>query len=71
MIKRRRFEHLASLQDLSLQDLFLGWSKTVRAKADQLRPGSQWDILLRKARQADIASHLHDWANSLELQPPK
>lgn len=28
------------------------------------------EALLKKARQADTASHLDDWANSTGLQPP-
>jgi hypothetical protein len=66
MTKRWHFEHRRSLRNrLSV------WSKTVRAQADQLRAGPERDIVIRKARQADTAAHLNDWANSLELQPPK
>jgi hypothetical protein len=66
MIKQQR-----SKRQLSLQDRLSAWSKAIRAQADQVRPGPERDLLLRKARQADTASHLNDWANSLELQPPK
>ena len=66
MIKRRRFEHR-----LSLRDRLSAWSKAAREQAEQLRPGRERDLLLRKARQADTAAHLNDWANSVELQPPK
>jgi len=38
-------------------------------KAAELQPGPERDILLKKARQADTASH--EWANSPRLQAPK
>jgi hypothetical protein len=66
MIKRRRFK-----QYLTLQDRLSAWAETVRERAEKLRPGSERDMLLRKARQADTASHLQDWANSPGLQSPK
>jgi hypothetical protein len=60
---RRRFK-----QQLSLQDRLSAWAKAVRKHANQLRPGPERDMLLRKARQADTASHLNDWANSAGLR---
>jgi hypothetical protein len=66
MIKGRRFN-----QQLSLQDRLSAWAKAVRKQADKLRPCPERDMLLRKARQAETASHLQDWANSPGLQSPK
>ena len=66
MIKRRRFK-----QQFTLQDRLSAWAETVREQADKLRPGPEQDMLLRKARQADTASHLQDWANSPGLRSPK
>jgi len=43
----------------------------LRAEADKLPPGETRDLLLRKARQADTATHVDDWLNSPGLQPPK
>jgi hypothetical protein len=63
---RRRFK-----QNISLQDRLAAWAKSVRQQADQLPPGPQRDELIKKARQADTAAHLDDWANSPGLQPPK
>jgi hypothetical protein len=65
-MQRRRFK-----QNISLQDRLTAWSKEVRDQADQLPPGPERDDLLKRARQADTAAHLDDWANSAGLQSPK
>jgi hypothetical protein len=65
MLKRRRFK-----QSLSLKDRLASFAKHARANADELPPGPAKDNLLRKARQADTAMHLDEWANSPGLQPP-
>jgi hypothetical protein len=66
MQHRRRFK-----QTTSLKDRLASFADEVREKARQLRPGPEQDALLKKARQADTASHLDEWANSPGLQPPK
>jgi hypothetical protein len=43
----------------------------VQRQASMLPPGPERDALLKKARQADVANHLHDWAKSPGLQSPK
>jgi hypothetical protein len=60
-----------SKQTLSLRDRLTKWADEVRKQAFGLPPGKEQDDLLRKARQADTASHLDDWANSKGLLPPK
>ena len=55
---------------ISLKDRLTSFAKEVREKAALLRPGPEKDALLRKARQADTAAHIDDWANSLGLRPP-
>jgi hypothetical protein len=65
MLKRRRFK-----QPLSLKDRLGLFAKDARASADELPPGPAKDNLVRKARQADTAMHLHEWVNSVGLQPP-
>jgi len=65
-MKRRRFKQTASLQD-RLQ----AFASDVRSKAEALPPGAERDELMKKAREADTALHLHDWANSPGLEPPK
>ncbi|MCW2195000.1 hypothetical protein AB7M45_007771 [Bradyrhizobium elkanii] len=66
MIKRRqRFK-----QTTSLKDRLISWAEDVRKKADRLAPGPEKEDLLKRARIADTAAHLDDWARSSELQPP-
>jgi hypothetical protein len=65
-MQRRRFK-----QSTSLKDRLVSFAEEVRKKAAKLRPGAEQDALLKKARQADTASHIDDWANSIGLQPPK
>lgn len=66
MTERRRFNRKSTFtQRLAL------FAKAAREKASILRPGAERDELLRKARQADTAAHLHKWADSPGLQPPK
>src|ERR1700761_5892719 len=57
LTNRRRFK-----QTLSLQDRLQAFAGDVRAKAEALPPGTERDGLLEKARQADTASHLNEWA---------
>jgi hypothetical protein len=66
MLKRRRFR-----QNTSFADRLCAWAEEVREQAATLPPGPERDNLFRKARQADTASHLDEWANSPGLQPPK
>jgi hypothetical protein len=66
MKKRHRFK-----QTTSLKERLASFAKDARDKASLLRPGVEKEALLKKARQADMASHLDDWASSRELQPPK
>ena len=62
---RRRFK-----QVLSLQDRLVSFAQDTREKASTLPPGHEQDELLKKARQADTASHLEEWLNSPGLRPP-
>lgn len=66
MERRQRFK-----PEVSLQDRIMAWAKEARAQAAGLPPGPERDELLKKVRQAEVAMHLDDWANSPELQPPK
>jgi hypothetical protein len=66
MLKRRR-----SKQTIPLKDRLAAFAKEMVEQASLLPPGAEKDDLLRRARRADTASHLDDWANSLELQAPK
>ena len=58
-------------QTLSLQDRLRLFSQRLKAEASKLRPGPEQDALLKRARVADTASHIDEWANSPGLRPPK
>jgi hypothetical protein len=66
MQKRRRFK-----QSTSLKHRLFSFAKAMREKASHLPPGPEQDDVLRRARQADTASHLDEWINSAGLQSPK
>jgi hypothetical protein len=66
MLKRRRTK-----QTIPLKDRLAAFAKEMVEQASILPPGAEKEDLLRRARRADTASHLDDWANSLELQAPK
>jgi hypothetical protein len=63
---KRRFK-----QNISFQGRLASRAKEIRDQAAKLLPGAERDALLKKARRADTASHLEDWANSPGLQPHK
>lgn len=65
MTERRRFTH-----DKSFQDRLTAFAQDARKRAELLE-GVERDDLLRKARQADTACHIDDWANSPGLRPPE
>jgi hypothetical protein len=65
-MKRRRFK-----QSMPLKERLAAFAKEARERAAALPPGLVRDDMLRKARQADTAGHLDDWASSPGLQPPK
>ena len=67
MFKRRpRVKHT-----VTFHDRLAAFAEEARRQADRLQPGSEKDALLTKARQADAAIHINDWAFSRGLQPPK
>jgi hypothetical protein len=65
-MQRRRFKHV-----LSCPDRLANKSERLREEAEKLPDGPEREILLRKARQADMALHVDKWLSSPELQPPK
>lgn len=65
MLIRRRVK-----QTTSLKDRLNAFADEARARARSVY-GPERDELLKKARRADTAAHINDWANSRELQPPK
>jgi hypothetical protein len=65
-MQRRRFKQI-----VSLKDRLASFAEELKATALQAQPGPERDALLKRARQADTASHIDEWANSTGLQPPK
>lgn len=53
------------------KDRLAAFAKGLRLSPLRLPPGIVHENLLRKARQANVAARVHEWANSRELQPPK
>jgi hypothetical protein len=51
-------------QFISLSDRLKIFSEQLKAKAAELRPGPEQEALLRRARIADTASNVNQWANS-------
>jgi hypothetical protein len=66
MQQRRHFK-----QTEMLKSHLIAFAKGVRDRAMEMRSGPERDALLKRARQANTAAHLDDWANSPGLQPPK
>jgi hypothetical protein len=66
MTKRNSFN-----QTEPFKDRLAAFPQDARTAAASLPSGIERDDLLRKARQSDTASHLEEWCNSQELQPPK
>lgn len=66
MSERRRIK-----QQLSLNDRLKIFTDQLKAQASRAEPGPERDALLKKARIADTAAHIDQWANSPGLQPPK
>jgi hypothetical protein len=64
--QRRRVKHETSFEGRLAEE-----AKRFRAAAEQQPHGSQArELLLRRARQAETASHMSGWLKSKDLQPP-
>jgi hypothetical protein len=64
MHMKRLPPHTTTLEERLAQE-----AQRLREKAKTL-PAAERERALRKARQADAASHVNDWINSPGLQPP-
>lgn len=64
---RRRVKHTLSFEERLAEE-----AKRFRDAAENEPPGSMSrELLLRRARQAETASHMNDWLRSPGLQPPR
>jgi hypothetical protein len=66
MLERLRFKHTRSFEERLTEE-----ARRLRAAAEELPQGTARELLLRRARQAETASHMSDWLRSPGLQPPK
>jgi hypothetical protein len=64
-MKRNRTKHT-----LAFEDRLAKQATQLREKARLLPAGTERDLLLRKARQADTASHINRWLLSSGLRSP-
>ena len=65
-MKRRRIKHEKTFQERLAEE-----AQRFREAAQKLPPGSHaQELLLRRARQAETASHMNEWLTSQGLQPP-
>jgi hypothetical protein len=56
---------------MSLEERLAQEAERLREQAKELPHGPEREILLRKARQAEIGSHMSEWLTSPGLQAPK
>lgn len=66
MKKRRRFKHEKTFEERLAEE-----AHRFREAAHALPPGTAQELLLRRARQAETASHINNWLRSPGLQPPQ
>jgi hypothetical protein len=55
----------------SFEDHLIEEAVRFRAAANDLPQGMARELLLRRARQAETASHVSEWLRSPGLQPPR
>jgi hypothetical protein len=65
--KRKRVKHIETFEERLAQEAI-----KFKEAADKQPIGSMArELLLRRARQAETASHINQWLSSPGLQPPK
>ena len=65
-MQRRRFKNILTFPERLEQEI-----TRLRTEADKLPHGTEREELLRKARQAETASHISEWLSSPGLRPPE
>jgi hypothetical protein len=66
MFERRRFKQRDTLANHLAEE-----AKRLREQARLLRPGSERDVAVRKARQAEVGTYMSEWLLPPGLEPPK
>ena len=67
MAQRRRIKHTATFEERLAEEAI----KFKEAAQKQPVGSTARELLLRRARQAETASHINNWLRSPGLQPPK
>jgi hypothetical protein len=65
-MKRRHFTHTLTLKERLAQE-----AERLRQEARGTPPGIERERMIRRARQAETASHMQEWLSSVGLQPPR
>jgi hypothetical protein len=65
-MQRRRFKQTFSLEERLSQE-----AERAKATAKTLPDGTERDLLLKKAREAEAAAHINEWLSSPGLRPPR
>ena len=65
-MQRRQFKHTVSLEERLTQE-----AARLRQEAKGTPPGIERERMIRRARQAETASHMTEWLSSPGLQRPK
>jgi hypothetical protein len=63
--RRRRLKHTQTFEERLAEE-----AVRFRSAAEELPPGTARELLLKRARLAETASHMSDWLRSPGLQPP-
>jgi hypothetical protein len=66
IMERRRIKHEACFEERLAEQ-----AQRLREQAKTLPPGKERDGLLRRARRAEISSHINEWLTSPGLASPK
>ena len=61
--QRRRYNHTQIFEQLLAEE-----AARFRKAAEETRPGFARKLLMKRARQAETASHMSDWLRSSGLQ---
>ena len=60
------------MDEKTFQERLAEEAQRFKEAAEKLPPGSHaQELLLRRARQAETASHINEWLSSSGLHPPK
>ena len=64
--QRRRIKHETSFEERLAEQ-----ARSLREQAKTMPPGIEREGLIRRARQAETASHMNDWLSSPGRASPK